>query len=102
MTNRSAYVKIVILVILFIPITLLLYTHIERLKIPMSRTKKHIFGIVTVGEKGQIVIPKKARAIFNINPGDSLLVLGDESKGIAIVKTDILSDIAETVLKTDE
>ncbi len=39
---------------------------------------------VTVGEKGQIVIPKKAREIFDIKPGDTLMVLGDESKGLAI------------------
>ena len=38
----------------------------------------------TVGEKGQIVIPKQAREIFNIKPGDTLLLLGDEQRGIAI------------------
>ena len=49
---------------------------------------KHIFGMVTVGDKGQIVIPAKARKIFDINAGDQLLVLGDEEQGIAIVKSD--------------
>lgn len=44
---------------------------------------KHIFGLVKVGERGQIVIPKKAREIFDIKHGDSLLVLGDEEQGIA-------------------
>ena len=39
---------------------------------------------VTVGEKGQIVIPKQAREIFDINPGDTIVILGDEKKGIAI------------------
>ena len=39
---------------------------------------------VTVGTKGQIVIPKEAREIFNIQPGDSLIILADEKKGIAI------------------
>lgn len=39
---------------------------------------------VTVGEKGQIVIPKQARDVFEIAPGDSLLLLGDEKKGLAI------------------
>ncbi|MCR5420056.1 MAG: AbrB/MazE/SpoVT family DNA-binding domain-containing protein [Lachnospiraceae bacterium] len=39
---------------------------------------------VTVGEKGQIVIPKQAREIFGIKPGDTLLLLGDEKQGIAI------------------
>ena len=49
---------------------------------------KHIFGLVKVGERGQIVIPKKAREIFSICPGDSLLLLGDEAQGIAIVKSE--------------
>ena len=47
---------------------------------------KHIFGVVTVGDKGQIVLPAKARKIFRIEPGERLLVLGDESQGIAIMK----------------
>ena len=50
---------------------------------------KHIFGTVKVGEKGQIVIPKEARDIFNIKPGDTLLLLGDEAQGIAIVKNEL-------------
>lgn len=49
---------------------------------------KHAFGIVTVGDKGQIVIPTRARKIFHISPGDRLLVLGDEEQGIAIIKAD--------------
>lgn len=47
---------------------------------------KHIFGMVRVGEKGQIVIPAKARKIFDIAPGDTLIVLGDEGQGIALIK----------------
>ena len=47
---------------------------------------KHAFGLVTVGDKGQIVIPAKARKVFNISAGDRLLVLGDEEQGIAIIK----------------
>ena len=43
---------------------------------------RHIFGTVKVGEKGQIVIPKEARTVFGIRPGDTLLVLGDENRGI--------------------
>ncbi len=49
---------------------------------------KHMFGTVTVGEKGQIVIPVKARRLFNIKPGDSLVVLGDEERGLALLNTD--------------
>lgn len=53
---------------------------------------KHIFGLVKVGEKGQIVIPAKARRIFGIEPGDALLLLGDETQGLAILpEKDILS-----------
>lgn len=59
---------------------------------------KHIFGVVKVGEKGQIVIPKEARDVFNIKPGDNLLVLGDEAQGIAIVKNDVIMAFANTVL----
>ncbi|HVI39381.1 MAG TPA: helix-turn-helix domain-containing protein [Anaerovoracaceae bacterium] len=51
---------------------------------------KHIFGTATVGERGQIVIPKKAREIFGFNPGDSLMILGDESLGgIAMLKAEL-------------
>lgn len=44
----------------------------------------------TVGEKGQIVIPKQAREIFGIKPGDTLLLLGDEKQGIAIPPKDTI------------
>lgn len=48
--------------------------------------KQHMFGIVRVNDKGQITLPKQCREIFNIQTGDTLLVLGDENKGIALVK----------------
>ena len=51
---------------------------------------KHLFGIVKVGEKGQIVIPAKARKIFDIHPGDNLILLGDEEQGLAIIKEEQL------------
>ncbi len=48
---------------------------------------RYVFGMVTVGERGQIVIPKKARDIFSIKSGDSLIVLGDTNQGgIALAK----------------
>ncbi len=56
---------------------------------------KHMFGAVAVGEKGQIVIPVRARRVFNINPGDQLLVLGDENSGLALMKADFFIKIAE-------
>lgn len=46
---------------------------------------RHFFGSVTVGERGQIVIPKKARELFQIQPGESLVIVGDEDRGLAIV-----------------
>ena len=58
---------------------------------------KYIFGVVKVGERGQIVIPKEAREVYGIKAGDSLLVLGD-SKGMAIVKTEIFQDKIDEML----
>ncbi len=46
---------------------------------------KHFFGAVTVGERGQIVIPKKARDVFHIKPGHTVVIVGDEERGLAIV-----------------
>lgn len=63
---------------------------------------KHMFGLVKVGERGQIVIPKKAREIFSISPGDSLLVLGDEAQGIAIVKNEGFLQFAMDILDAQE
>jgi len=54
---------------------------------------KHMFGMVKVGDKGQIVIPSKARKIFDINPGDNLIVLGDEASGLAIIKEKGILDL---------
>ena len=54
---------------------------------------KYLFGICKVGEKGQIVIPKEARDMFNIVPGDSVILLGDKKKGLAIVKAEIFEAI---------
>ncbi len=66
----------------------------------------HMFGTVKVGERGQIVIPKEAREIFGIKPGDLLMVLGDEARGLAIVKADDIRELAlkilENVDKTEE
>lgn len=65
----------------------------------MMKKGQHIFGTVKVGERGQIVIPKEAREIFDINAGDTLLVLGDEEQGIAIVKADVMKELAVKILK---
>ncbi len=54
--------------------------------------KDKYVGISKVGEKGQIVIPKEARDMFDIKPGDSVVVLCDKKKGMAIVKANVLED----------
>ena len=58
---------------------------------------KYIFGVVKVGDKGQIVIPKDARNIYNIKPGDALIMLGDE-RGIALLKTDIFQGVIDQAM----
>ena len=58
---------------------------------------KYIFGVVKVGDRGQIVIPKEAREVYGIKAGDSLLVLGD-TKGMAVIKTQIFQDKIDEVL----
>ena len=58
---------------------------------------KYVFGTVRVGEKGQIVIPKQCRDVFDIKPGDHLLVLGDIQQGIGIVKQEALMDFAKAI-----
>lgn len=47
---------------------------------------KHLWGTVTIGSKGQIVIPKAAREVFDLKEGERLVILGDEAEGIALVK----------------
>ncbi len=55
----------------------------------------------TVGDKGQIVIPKQARELFGIKPGDTLLLLGDIKRGIAIPPQTQFARLAETVFEKD-
>ena len=69
----------------------------ESLGLPLPPKGKHFFGVVTMGEKGQIVIPAKARKIMGIDPGDQLVILGDEGQGLAIMKTEILLQFSENV-----
>lgn len=63
---------------------------------------KHVFGLVKVGERGQIVIPKKAREMFRILPGDSLVILGDEAQGIALAKYEKLMHFVEAIYQAEE
>lgn len=57
----------------------------------MARPEGKYAWTATVGEKGQIVIPKQAREIFGIQPGDTLLLLGDVKRGIAIPPKDAVA-----------
>ena len=59
-------------------------------------TKDRFIVSVKVGEKGQIIVPKEAREMFNISPGDTLMILGDKERGIALIKSD---DVYELMSK---
>lgn len=61
-----------------------------------------MFGSVKVGDKGQIVIPARARKIFDIQPGDNLIVLGNEGQGIAIIKEKGLMDLLNMAREAEE
>ena len=65
---------------------------------PLHQSKdKYVFGTVRVGEKGQIVIPKCCRKVFDIKPGDTLLILGDAAQGIGIVKQEKMMEFAKAI-----
>lgn len=59
---------------------------------------KYIFGVVKVGDKGQIVIPKDARKVYGIKPGDALMMLGDQ-RGIALLKTEIFQAVIDQAME---
>lgn len=61
--------------------------------------KDKYVGIAKVGEKGQIVIPAEARKMFDINSGDSIIVLCDKDKGIALIKADVIEDMSNKFFK---
>ena len=65
--------------------------------LPIPPRGKHLFGVVRVGEKGQIVIPQKARRVFGIQPGDTLVVMGDEAQGLALIREGDLLALAEAI-----
>ena len=63
---------------------------------------KRVFGTAKVGDRGQIVIPKEARELFNIRPGDTLLILGEENKGLIVSRPELLRDLADQIFDTEE
>ena len=60
--------------------------------------KNKCVGIAKVGEKGQIVIPKEARDMFNIKPGDNMIILCDKEKGIALLKSDFMEESIDKIM----
>ena len=69
----------------------------ENTGLPVPPKGKYIFGVVTVGEKGQIVIPQEARELFGFQPGDTILLLGSVGDGIAIVPSDKFEQIYKAI-----
>ena len=63
---------------------------------------KRVFGTAKVGDRGQIVIPKEARELFDIRPGDTLLILGEEDKGLIISRPELLRSIADQIFEDEE
>ena len=59
---------------------------------------KYIFGVVKVGDKGQVVIPRDARKLYDINPGDALIVLGDQ-RGMALLKTEVFQSAIDQAME---
>lgn len=60
---------------------------------------RRVFGTAKVGDRGQIVIPKEARELFNIRPGDTLLILGEEESGLIVSRPEVLTDIADQIFE---
>ena len=60
--------------------------------------QQRVFGTAKVGDRGQIVIPKEARTLYGIKPGDTLLILGDEENGMIVTKPEVLSELAAKIL----
>ncbi len=59
---------------------------------------RRVLGTAKVGDRGQIVIPKEAREMFGIKPGDTLLILGEAEAGLIVSRPEALNDLAEKIL----
>lgn len=73
------------------------YQSTDNLGLDIPPKGKHFFGSVTVGERGQIVIPQKARTLFQIEAGDQLLVFGDEQQGLGVVPKRNLFELMQLI-----
>ena len=60
--------------------------------------QQRVFGTAKVGDRGQIVIPKEAREFFGIEPGDTLLILGEAETGLIVSRPEVLNDLANELL----
>jgi AbrB family looped-hinge helix DNA binding protein len=58
---------------------------------------RRVFGTAKVGDRGQIVIPKEARELFGIQPGDTLLIVGEEDTGLIVSRPEVLTDLATQI-----
>ena len=63
-----------------------------------KQNSKRVFGTARVGDRGQIVIPKEARELFNIRPGDTLLILGEPDTGLVVSRPEGLNNLANEIL----
>lgn len=79
-----------------------LVNHQDEMGLGIAPKGKHLFGVAVVGERGQIVIPKKARDLFKIEVGDSLIILGDEERGLAIVPESYTQKFFKEALRVNE
>ena len=78
------------------------YEKYNQLYFKEAYMKDKFVGIAKVGEKGQIVIPKEAREMFDIKSGDSIIVLCDKQKGIALLKAAAIEDLSDKVFPKEE
>ena len=65
---------------------------------PGKINQQRVFGTAKVGDRGQIVIPKEARELFGIKPGDTLLILGEAETGLIVSRPDVLNNLADEIL----
>ncbi len=69
----------------------------KMIKMSVNRGGHYLFGTSKVGERGQIVIPQEARLKYNLKPGDSVIIVGDD-RGLAIVKADLMNKIIASLM----
>ena len=63
-----------------------------------KQNPQRVFGTAKVGDRGQIVIPKEARELFGIQPGDTLLIVGESDTGLIVSRPEALNDLADKIL----